>query len=146
MKHIVKLLLCIALLMPCVASAQSSAQPAAGNDEVFRSLEHMPSYPGGLESLMEFLGENLTYPEEAVKNKKDGRVIVQFIVEKDGSVSEAKVVRSVSKELDAEALRVCKLLDGFTPGYVDGRPVRVWYTLPIVFKLPAEESGETPMP
>ena len=150
MRHLT--LLCLAILLPAVAYAQTAtvSRTAADNparlsdsnqidySQVYRSPEAMPAYPGGTDALLAFLCDNLTYPEEAEKNNIEGRVIVQFIVEIDGSVSETKVVRSVSKDLDAEAVRVCRLLSGFTPGYLNGEPVRVWYTLPITFKIPAE--------
>ena len=85
---------------------------------------------------MRFLSEHVVYPEEAAKNHIEGKVIVQFIIEKDGSVGEVKVARGVDKELDAEAVRVCKLLPKFSPGRnADGEPIKIWYTLPITFKI-----------
>ena len=121
------------------ASAFSSGienQFTRSNDEVFGSSAHMPSFPGGDGALMRFLSEHVVYPEEAAKNKIEGKVIVQFIIEKDGSVGEVKVARGVDKELDAEAVRVCKSLPKFSPGRnADGEPIKIWYTLPITFKI-----------
>lgn len=115
---------------------QSQVCDTTLQNEVFGSSGHMPSFPGGNGALMRFLSEHVVYPEEAAKNKIEGKVIVQFIVEKDGSVGEVKVVRGVDKELDAEAVRVCKSLPKFSPGRnAYGEPQRVWYTMPITFKI-----------
>ena len=111
-------------------------QVTRSDNEVFGSSGHMPSFPGGDAALMRFLSEHVVYPEEAAKNKIEGKVIVQFIIEKDGSVGEVKVARGVDKELDAEAVRVCKSLPKFSPGRnADGEPIKIWYTLPITFKI-----------
>lgn len=111
-------------------------QVTRSDNEVFGSIGHMPSFPGGDGALMRFLSEHVVYPEEAAKNKIEGKVIVQFIIEKDGSVGEVKVARGVDKELDAEAVRVCKSLPKFSPGRnADGEPIKIWYTLPITFKI-----------
>ena len=134
--------------LTAIASTSSNTSMASSNgiqsqvcdttlqNEVFGSSGHMPSFPGGNGALMRFLSEHVVYPEEAAKNKIEGKVIVQFIVEKDGSVGEVKVVRGVDKELDAEAVRVCKSLPKFSPGRnAYGEPQRVWYTMPITFKI-----------
>ncbi len=105
-------------------------------DEVLKSAAHMPSFPGGDAGLMEFLMKNVRYPQAAADNYIEGRVIVQFVVTKTGKVGEVKVVRSVDPDLDREAMRVCKALPKFSPGRnAKGKPVNVWYTLPITFKL-----------
>ena len=114
---------------------QTPEPQAAKKDIVFESVEQMPQYPGGEMAMMKFLAESIHYPVNAVKNKVEGRVIVQFVVEKTGEIGEVKVVRSVDEELDAEAVRVVKELPKFTPGRVNGKAVAVWYTLPITFKL-----------
>ena len=104
--------------------------------EVFGSAAHMPSFPGGDAALMRFISEHVVYPEEAAKNKIEGKVIVQFIVEETGKVGEVKVARSVNEELDNEAVRVIKLLPDFSPGRnAKGEPQRVWYTMPVIFKI-----------
>jgi len=111
-------------------------------DEVLKGpIEVMPAYPGGPNALMKYVQNNLKYPESAKKNKQEGRVFVGFVVEKDGSISNVSVMRGVCEELDNEAVRVVKTLPKFTPGMNGGKPVRVQYTLPIVFKL----TGETTM-
>lgn len=97
--------------------------------------ETMPYFPGGRELLMKYLAANIKYPASAVKAKKQGRVIVTFIVQKDGSITHAKIARSIDPELDAEALRVVKGMPKWTPGTQLGKPVSVKYTLPVKFSL-----------
>ncbi len=111
-------------------------EPKPQADEVFQSAAHMPSYPGGDAALMKYLSDHLRYPQAAADNNIQGKVIVQFVVEKNGKIGEVKVARSVDKDLDREAIRVCKSLPAFSPGRnAVGDPVRVWYTLPVTFKL-----------
>ena len=104
-------------------------------EQIFQSVEQMPQFPGGEAALMKFLSSHINYPPMAAENDVQGKVIVQFVVDKTGKVGEVKVVRSVDKDLDHEAIRVCQALPKFTPGRQNGRPVSVWYTLPIQFKL-----------
>ena len=104
-------------------------------EEVFHSVEQMPQFPGGEAALMKYLSSHINYPPMAAENNVQGKVIVQFVIEKTGKVGEVAIVRSVDKDLDKEAVRVCKSLPNFTPGRQNGRPVSVWYTLPIQFKL-----------
>ncbi len=111
-------------------------------ERIFTSVEQMPEFPGGQAALMGFLSENIIYPAEAAESGKEGLVVVQFVVEKDGSVGVVKVVRGVDPLLDAEAVRVCKSLPLFKPGRQNGQPIRVWFTLPITFKLSAPEPAE----
>ena len=110
-------------------------KPKEVKEEVFRSVEQMPQFPGGEDALRKYLASHVNYPPMAAENNVQGKVVVQFVVEKDGKVGEVKVVRSVDKDLDREAVRVCKSLPKFTPGRQNGQPVRVWYTLPVQFKL-----------
>ena len=100
-----------------------------------QGLDSEPVYPGGLNALMVFLSENLNYPSSAMDNGIQGRVVVKFVVTKEGRVTNVEVVESVDPSLDAEALRVISLLKGFNPGVYDGKKVDVWYTLPVSFKL-----------
>lgn len=104
-------------------------------EEVFKSVEQMPTFPGGDAALMKYLSSHINYPTMAQENNIQGKVIVQFVVTKTGKVGEVKVVRSVDKDLDREAVRVCKSLPNFVPGRQNGQPVSVWYTLPVTFKL-----------
>lgn len=104
-------------------------------EEIFKSVEQMPTFPGGDPALMKYLSSHINYPAMAQENGVQGRVVVQFVVTKTGKVGEVKVVRSVDKDLDREAVRVCKSLPNFVPGRQNGQPVNVWYTLPVTFKL-----------
>ena len=112
-----------------------SAPLDANTDEVFKVVEVDPEFPGGEEALYKYLAENIKYPVMAKNNKVEGRVYITFVIEKDGNVSDAKVLRSVNEELDAEALRVINAMPKWKPGMQQGVPVRVQFNLPIVFKL-----------
>ena len=104
-------------------------------EQVFVTVEQMPQFPGGDAELMRYLQSHMNYPPMAAENNIQGRVVVQFVVDKTGRVGEVKVVRSVDRDLDKEAVRVCKSLPKFTPGRQNGQAVSVWYTLPVTFKL-----------
>lgn len=99
------------------------------------SLEKDPQYPGGIEGMMSFLGENIVYPSSAKEKGIQGRVLIRFVVTPDGKVANTEIIKSVDPALDAEAVRVVSLLKGFTPGIYKGKKVNVWYTLPVSFKL-----------
>ena len=103
-------------------------------------VEKMPQFPGGTGKLFEFLSKNVKYPAEAENNDVQGRVIVTFVVEKDGEISNAKVVKSVHPTLDAEALRVVNSMPSWTPGMQNGEAVRVKYTVPVTFRLQGKDS------
>ena len=105
------------------------------NDKVFEKVEDMPEFPGGEQAMMKFVSENVQYPEEAKEKEISGRVFVGFIVEKDGSVSNVKVLRGIGGGCDEEAVRVISGLLKWKPGKQDGKPVRVSYQMPINFKL-----------
>ena len=111
------------------------AAPQPESKKVFDVVEEMPQFPGGPTEIFKFLRETLKYPEKAEKAHTEGRVIVTFIVEKDGSISNAKITKSVSEELDAEALRVVNAMPRWTPGRQNGKVVRVKYNIPIAFRL-----------
>ena len=98
-------------------------------------VEDAPEFPGGNAKLMEFLSKNIHYPKNAEKNGIQGRVVVKFVVDKDGSIVDPRVVRSVDPALDKEALRVIKAMPKWKPGKRDGEPVRVEYTMPVNFRL-----------
>ncbi len=103
--------------------------------KVFDVVEEMPSFPGGQGALMAFLSSNIKYPVVAQENGVQGRVIVGFVVERDGSISDVKVMRSVDPSLDREAQRVVKAMPKWKPGKQNGSAVRVKYTVPVVFRL-----------
>ena len=116
-------------------NVDESAPLDANTDEVFKVVEVDPEFPGGVEALYKYLAENIKYPEKAKNDKVEGRVYITFVIEKDGTVSDAKVLRSVNEELDAEALRVINAMPKWKPGMQRGVPVRVQYNIPITFKL-----------
>ena len=118
-----------------VVVEKKEEKPKEVKEEVFRSVEQMPQFPGGEAALMKYLQSHINYPPMAAENNVQGRVVVQFVVDKTGRVGEVKIVRSVDKDLDKEAARVCASLPKFTPGRQNGQPVSVWYTLPVSFKL-----------
>ena len=111
-------------------------------DKVFDVVEQMPEYPGGMEKLFEYLSQNIRYPKEAMEKDIQGRVIVTFVVKKDGSISDASVVRSVDPLLDEEGLRVISAMPNWTPGMQNGEAVNVKYTVPISFHLTAKDTKE----
>ncbi len=99
------------------------------------AVEVMPQFPGGGKKLMEFIASNLQYPESLVNSDVQGRVIISFMVRKDGSIGDVQVIRGIHPDLDAEALRVVKLLPNFIPATVEGKPVDSKFTLPVTFRL-----------
>ena len=105
------------------------------SNKVFDVVEEMPSFPGGQAALMSFLSSNIKYPVVAQENGVQGRVIVGFVVERDGSITDVKVMRSVDPSLDREAQRVVKAMPRWKPGKQNGSAVRVKYTVPVVFRL-----------
>lgn len=102
---------------------------------VFQVVERMPSFPGGDAAMFKYLGDNINYPVIAQENGVQGRVICQFVVNRDGSIVDIVVVRSVDSSLDKEAVRVIKSMPKWSPGQQRGKPVRVKFTLPVNFKL-----------
>ena len=119
------------------------AAAEADGDEVCLSAEKYPEFPGGTTALFDFINKNVKYPESARDKGIEGRVFVQFVVEKDGSLSSFTVLRGVSDELDAEAIRVLKAMPKWKPGMNDGKPVRVQFTMPFNFKLSDDENTMT---
>lgn len=123
------------VVAPVSPEAKEAPADSTAKEEVFMVAEQMPEYPGGMKEMLKFLQENVKYPENAMKNNVQGRVIVQFVVEKDGTPTEFKVLRSVDPDLDAEALRVMKAMPKWKPGMQKGQVVRVKFTVPVSFKL-----------
>ena len=114
---------------------EASDNDAARQGTVFNVVDTMPTFPGGTNEAMKFLSKNIQYPEEARMNGIQGRVFVEFIINKDGSVSDTKVSRSVDPSLDKEAIRVIELMPKWKPGEQKGEIVRVKYTMPVIFRL-----------
>jgi len=110
-------------------------KPEPVKEEVFTAVEQMPQFPGGEAELLKYVATHIKYPTMAAENNIQGRVVVKFVVKKDGNVGEVVVLRGKDPDLDREAVRVVKTLPKFVPGKMNGQAVAVWYTLPINFKL-----------
>ena len=113
---------------------------------IFTVVEEMPQFPGGMGEAMRFLAQNIKYPKAAQQAKIEGRVIVQFVVGKDGSVSDIQIMRSVSPDLDAEAIRVVGMMPKWIPGKQRGKAVTVKFTMPIMFRLQGSEPKKEESP
>ena len=148
-------------LLACMLTVNMSASAVNANDvlkakqtvsdtqkadsaEVLDMAEQMPAFPGGASALIKWLGNNVKYPAAAQANGIQGRVLCQFTVETDGSLSGFKIIKSVDPLLDEEALRVLRIMPKWTPGKQGGKPVRVKFTLPVSFKLGPANNGEAP--
>ena len=133
-----KLLLFILLFSPCVLYSQEALllnEKHTTDEEIFMKVEEMPEFPGGYEGLAKYLSDSITYPAIAKEYNIQGKVYVQFVVEKNGKVSNVKVVRGVDKNLDKEAVRVVKSFPDWKAGKQRGKAVRVYFTVPINFQL-----------
>ena len=117
-----------------------SSSDVEKDETIYKAVEQMPEFPGGQAALLEWISSHIQYPAMAAENNIQGKVTVQLVVTKTGGIGEVKVVRSVDKDLDREAVRVVKSLPKFNPGRQNGQPVNVWYTLPINFKLRGTKS------
>ena len=124
--------LAILLMVNTNAMAQNKKK---ANDKVLEKAEVMPEYPGGDQAMMDFVAKNVQYPQEARDKEISGRVLVSFIVEKDGSIADVKVVKGIGGGCDEEAVRVVKAMPKWKPGKDKGKPVRVSYMMPFTFKL-----------
>lgn len=122
----------MAVLCLMTANAQKTVV-SQSKQNVYDVVEQMPEFPGGMPAMIEFLQTNLNYPKDAKKQNVGGRILVMFVVEADGSISNARVAKKVFPSLDAEALRVVKAMPKWNPGKEKGKPVRVNFSLPIVF-------------
>lgn len=120
-----------------VISAPVAAPKVVEEDDqvIFQVVETMPTFPGGDQALFKFLSDNIRYPVIAQENGIQGRVICQFVVNRDGSIVDVEVVRSVDPSLDREAIRVIRSMPNWKPGMQRGKAVRVKYTLPVNFRL-----------
>ncbi len=115
--------------------ATEPVKPKEEENKVFDVVEQMPSYPGGMGALMQYLSSNIKYPVIAEENGIQGRVICTFVVERDGSITDVRIAKSVDPSLDKEAMRVVSKMPKWIPGKQNGSAVRVKYTLPVTFRL-----------
>ena len=120
---------------PVMAGPPAPVQEESDEGEIFEVVEQNPMFPGGDKALMQYLQKNLKYPAQAQENGIQGRVMVQFVVNKDGSIVEPKIIRPVDPSLDKEAIRVVSSMPKWTPGKQRGKNVRVRFTLPVTFRL-----------
>ena len=127
------------MLVLCFCLNKASAQEKDSTVYNFVSMENPPMYPGGMASFYKFLGESMKYPVEALVNNIQGSVLVSFTIEKDGTLTDAKVDRKLGYGTDEEALKVLKLSKKWNPGMLNGKPVRVKYNIPIKFKKPDDK-------
>ena len=132
---------------PAAVSDEPQKQQTVSADNmpdnaVFFECEQKPEFPGGDVALMKYISENIRYPKNAHDNRIEGRVVISFVIQKDGTIGKTKIVRSADPELDAEAERVVRSLPAFTPGEMNGKVVAVWYTIPITFKLKGMDTGK----
>jgi protein TonB len=124
-------LLSLVLLLPCFLIAQTTVE----EPKIFTFVEQMPEFPGGDKGLIKFLQKNIKYPKRDRDLDIQGKVIIRFVVNENGKVTDVCVLRSAEHDLDEEALRVVKQMPKFKPGKQQGRAVKVYYNVPIVFKL-----------
>ncbi|MGQ9620328.1 MAG: energy transducer TonB [Bacteroidales bacterium] len=122
-------------IVEVVEEVQEEVKEEEAPTEVFVVVEEMPSFPGGEQALMEFIYANIQYPEIAKENNIQGRVILRFCVTYKGTVDQVSVIKSVDPSLDNEAIRVIKMLPTWKPGKQGGKPVNVWYSVPVTFQL-----------
>lgn len=123
------------MMLVLLFSFMTSTAQTKKNNMVYDVVEVMPQYPGGQIAMLKYLMENIKYPKQIMEEGIQGRVTVSFIVEKDGRVSNVRLLRSVQSALDKEAIRVVKSMPKWTPGKHNGKPVRVRFNLPVMFKL-----------
>ena len=135
--------LLVVLCMSFPLLAQQKPPVEMGKDGIYLVTDKMPEFPGGMHALMKYVSENVKYPTAAQEKGVSGRVIVQFVVLEDGTISQEQIARGVDEHLDAEALRVVKAMPKWTPGTVDGKPVKVRFTVPVMFRLSGGKTGNS---
>ena len=123
------------MMLVLLFSFTTSTAQTKKNNMVYDVVEVMPQFPGGQTAMLKYIMENIKYPKQIMEEGIQGRVTVSFIVEKDGRVSNVRLLRSVQPALDKEAIRVVKSMPKWTPGKHNGKPVRVRFNLPVMFKL-----------
>lgn len=144
-QKLAKYLIALPLALLLVAGNSVYAQNQKG-DEIFTEVEKFPEFPGGNSALMKFLADGIKYPVIAQENSEQGRVVTNFVVEKDGNISNIRVIKGVTAALDAEAVRLLNSMPDWQPGEHRNKPARVRFTLPIVFRLQGENVGQSKSP
>jgi periplasmic protein TonB len=133
---VVKMQLVTAFIFGLVFSfSNNSTAQTIKDDEVLVVADEMPNFPGGTKALMEEINRNITYPDDAVEKRIEGKVIVRFIITKDGKAVQPSISKSLYPSLDVEVIRVIGKLPKFNPGKKGGSPVNVWFAIPVTFKL-----------
>ena len=135
LKSIIAFLLVMVAMPGFAQDNQKSSQGIQTDTIIVKKPDKMPEFPGGMTECKKFLSKNMEYPKKARSYGIQGRVILQFVVNCDGSISDIEVVRKVSPSIDKEAIRIIKKMPKWSPGTLNGKPVRVRYTLPIMFRL-----------
>lgn len=135
LKSVIVFLLVMTAMPTFAQENQKGNQVTQTSDPIFERPDKMPEFPGGMTECLKFLNKNMKYPKEAQMNGEQGRVILKFVVDRKGSITDIEVVRSVSPSIDKEAIRVIKKMPKWNPGIVNGKPVRVRFTVPIMFRL-----------
>lgn len=135
MKRLIMMSLMAICCLTTVLAQKTVVSQNDQKEDPFNVVEDMPAFPGGMEAMIQFISSNIKYPADAKKQKVDGRVLVKFVVEKDGSITEVKVIKPAFPSLDAEAIRVVKAMPKWKPGYQNGQAVRVQFAMPINFSL-----------
>lgn len=133
-----RVLLILALLFTYVmvnAQSNTGSKEKTSNEKIYDVVEMPPSFPGGQAALLAWIASHVNYPQKAMESRIEGRIIIGFVIECDGSVSQAKIIRSVDPLLDDEAIRVVMGMPKWTPGRQNGKNVRVKYNVPVNFRL-----------
>lgn len=130
-----QLIFIIAALIPSMIFAQQNAATADTTKPLFTYVDPMPDFPGGQAKLMKFIQHNLRYPPEARERNIQGSVLTQFIVKADGTLTDFQVIRSLGGGCDEEALRVLQMMPKWIPGKQNGKPMDVYFKMPITFRL-----------
>lgn len=136
MNKLAKSLLVVALLFGGAVSAQEAKTAPQRQVENVATVEQSPSFPGGYQAMSDFIGKNLKYPEQATKNGVQGKVLVSFVVETDGSITDVKVIRGIGSGCDEEAVRVVKAMPKWQPAMKEGKAVAMQFYIPFSFVLP----------
>ena len=136
MKKIVSLFVMFVMALGAQAQSVDNVNSNAAKESVYDQVEVKPEFPGGMPALVKYLQENIKYPSAALEEKAQGKAFVRFVVEKDGSITNTEIIKSTGNiYLDKEALRVASNMPKWKPGMQQGKPVRVFFMLPVSFKL-----------